>query len=159
MRELIAFLTAAIGCTHAAYGENPTFEFKPTKPGDVLSANAEGTLITVQSKTGIGGGSIKLAKGAWPKTVTIRFQHEAGRPFKGLESFKLNSEKFRIEGSLKDSGTMRYSVLNNEGKFEPKPSIDVRVKPADAGLDVILPPDLLKDVKSIELQWIDFYRG
>jgi hypothetical protein len=138
--------------------DEPVFDLKVTKPADNLKVNKEGTVFVIQSKTGIGGAAISLTAGQWPKTVTFQFTYTDGKPFKALEAFKLSTDKFKVEGSLKDSGRMPYSVVNKDGKFEPKGTVDVQIKEGKEGIQVTLPASLLRDASKVELSWVDLFR-
>src|SRR5262245_35551933 len=153
-------LSAALALvTLAGAGDAPSYQLTPTKPGDVLIVNKEGTTLTIHSKSGIGGVRVKLAKGQWPKTLTIRFQHGNDVPFKGLESFKLATEKSRVEGSANDSGKMPFFLANADGKFERKGEADVTVKTTKQSIEVTVPATVLRGAKTAELSWIDFFRN
>src|SRR4051812_17779232 len=99
-----AFLTAA-GAARAA---DPAYEFALKKADDAIAAAKDGdkVVFTVTGKSGIGGGTITLKEGQWPKEVVLRFQHGKGQPFKGLEDFHLTTARFKVDGSQKTSRAM-----------------------------------------------------
>lgn len=156
-REMRSLVFIGMNAPAVAGGE-PVFEFKRAKTDDALFANKEGTTFTILSKSGIGGATINLTKGQWPKSVSFRFQYADLKPFKGLESFKLSTAKFKVDGSMKENGKMPYFVATKDGLFERKGTADVQVKQDKEHIDVTLPADLLKGVTSVELKWVDFYR-
>jgi len=53
---------------------------------------------------------------------------------------------------------MAYFVANKDGKLERKGTSNVQVKKGKKGIEVTLPDHLLRDVKKVELNWVDFYR-
>jgi len=106
-----------------------------------------------------------LTKGKWPTTVILRLH------LSGLESFAVANGK--IAGSVySHSGETKRMYLTEAGnEGERKPETEIRVldangKPA-TGLpekggffEIQLPRVLLEgQPKSLELGWIDFYRG
>jgi hypothetical protein len=157
--RLFALVVAGLAMTlvTADAAEGPSFDLKATKQTDLVKVNKDGSVFTVQSKMGIGGAVIGLTAGEWPKTVTFVFQFPDGTPLKGMESFKLSTEQFRVEGSMKESGKVPYFVAR-DGKFEAKGTADVQIKPGKEGLEVTLPANMLKDARKVELSWVDFFR-
>jgi hypothetical protein len=136
----------------------PRFDINPVKKDDSVTAARDGKTFTIKVKSGIGGVSIQLAKGKWPKRNVVRIEYANGKPFKSLESFKLTTEKFRIEGSLKESGKMSYFEKNADAGFKRKGTRKVVAREKDNGIDVILPAGMLTGAKKVEIQWVDFYR-
>lgn len=158
MKAPLLSVLALMVANVAFAADEPVFDLKATKPADTLKVNKAGTVFAIRSKTGIGGAAISLTAGQWPKTVTFQFTYTDGKPFRALEAFKLNTNQFKVEGSLKNSGRMPYSVVNKDGKFEPKGTADVQVKEGKEGIEVTLPANLLRDTKKVELSWVDVFR-
>lgn len=145
------------------------FDIKTKKPADQVKMTLDkGTAtLDVSSQNGIGGATITLAKGQWPTTVIVRLH------LGGLESFAISNGKAKLTGSvLSHSGNTKRLYLTddrNEGEREAGTTIkvfDAAGKPAK-GLpgkggyfEITLPNALFEDKpKSLELGWIDFYRG
>jgi hypothetical protein len=149
--------------------QSTTFDIKTKKPADQVQVKLEKDTATldVSSQSGIGGATITLAKGKWPTTVIVRLH------LSGLESFAVSNGKTKLAGSvLSHSGNTKRLYLTEDGKEgEREPGTAIKVldangKPA-TGLpgkggyfEITLPKALLEgQPKSLELGWIDFYRG
>ncbi len=148
-----------------------TFAIKTEKVEDHVKVKIEKGTGTFDflSKSGIGGATI-TTKGKWP-TVVLRFH------LRGLEFFTVSNGKIKLTGSvLSHSGTPRLLHIVEDGKEKTvdKDSpyrteirgFDSRSKPV-SGLtgsggyfEITVPKALLEgQPKSLELTWIDFYRG
>jgi len=146
-----------------------TFAITIKKPADRIKVRVEGDMATldVTSPSGIGGATVTLTKGKWPTTVILRLH------LSGLESFAVSNGKIKLTGSvLSHSGETKRLYLTeiaNGGEREPGTQInvfDAQGRPArglpDKGgyFEIRLPKALLDgQPKSLELGWIDFYRG
>src|SRR5437868_2698309 len=71
----------------AVFAEDPSppkFDWTLEKPQDRIETKLDGDAVVfeLRSKTGIGGGTVVLAAGAWPKKATLRLLD-----FPALEGF------------------------------------------------------------------------
>ena len=139
------------------------------KPSDKVKMTIEKDTATldVSSQSGIGGATVTLAKGKWPTTVVLRLH------LSGLKSFAVSNGKIKLTGSvLSHSGNTKRLYLTEfgkEGEREPGTEIKnlvaagkpVKGLPDKGGyFEITLPNALLEgESKSLELGWIDFYRG
>lgn len=136
----------------------PGFDIATTKKDDLVTLGKDGKTFTARVASGIGGATIELTSGEWPKEVTLRFEYAGGKAFNSLEGFFLTTEKFKIEGSLRESGKMAYFEKGDDGKFAPKGTVNAVAKQNKDGIEVTLPSGQLAGVKKVEIRWIDFYR-
>lgn len=98
----------------------------------VAGKDGFGQTLTVTSPRGIGRATIALRAGVWP-----------------------NPLKFRL--NLK--GSEGLTVDTGKGKPHELSHRDANVKRVDGGFEVVIPREWLgEDVKSLAVQWIDFYR-
>lgn len=147
----------------------PAFTITTKKPADQVKVTVENGTATldVTSPSGIGGATVTLPKGEWPTTIILRLH------LSGLESFAVSNGKIKLTGSvLSHSGNTKrlyLTEIGNGDEREPSTQInifDAQGKPAN-GLpakggyfEIRLPRALLEsEPKSLELGWIDFYRG
>ena len=150
-----------------------TLDIKTKKAEDYVNVKIKNDTATldVSSQSGIGGATITLSKGKWPTTVVLRLH------LGGLESFAVFNGKIKLTGSvLSHSGNTRLLDVVEDGKEKKVEKgspywmeirgFDSTGKPVkglpDKGgyFEIALPKALLEgQPKSLELGWIDFYRG
>jgi hypothetical protein len=114
--------------------ETTPFDIRCQRAEDNIVAGKEdfGQVLTVTCPRGIGRATITLRADAWPNPLKFRFN------LKGLE------------GLTVDTGNGKPRELSHR---------DAIVKRVDGGFEVVIPRDRLgEDVKSLAVQWIDFYR-
>jgi len=152
-------------CLGGVCADKPVFETKLTRAGDrseVVVAE-ETAIFTVASGSGIGGATITLKKGAWPKQVVFRLRYRDGRGFPALEGFTLATPRLFADGSWKETGKLPFRFTDDKGAVDLKAphagTLDITMTPGDAYLEIILPAYLLTGSRECEVQWVDFYRG
>ncbi len=142
-----------------------------SKEADSLTTTMEGekTIFSIKG-AGIGNAKVQRLGEAWPKEVVLRVY------LGGLENFSISDGKVRLSTSvLSHSGNKQLSHLWKDGKEGPSLDekspywmeihrLDANGKPAEGlppkggWFEMTLPPAMLKESKTIELGWIDFYR-
>ncbi len=139
-----------------------TLDIKTQKAEDRVTATVEKdmAIFDATSRSGIGGATI-TTKGMWPTTVILRFH------LRGLELFSISNGKVKLSGSvLSHSENPRLLHVEEDGK-EKKVEKDSQYWTEIQGFDskggyfeIAVPKALLEgQSKSLELGWIDFYRG
>ena len=166
-RTVAVLLAMVLPAVAAQAHDLPTFDIKTKKPADSIKLKVERDTATfdITSPSGIGSATITLERGKWPTTAIVRLH------LHGLESFAASSRKIKLSGSVvSHSGNPKRLHLTEDGK-ERKPETEIKVldatgKPVkglpDKGgyFEIKLPKALLEgQPKSLELGWIDFYRG
>ena len=152
--------------------EPPTFDIKTKKPADQIKVKIEkGTAtIEVSSQSGIGGATVTLTEGKWPTTVVLRLH------LSGMESLTISNGKIKLSASvLSHSGHSRLLAVVEDGKekkvekgspyWTEVRAFDSTGKPvpglpgSGGYFEITLPKALLEgQPKSLNLEWIDFYR-
>lgn len=147
----------------------PSFHVDPQKKDDRIevTASANRACFAVRSPSGIGSATITRTGERWPATVVIQLH------LRGLESIILAAGKVTLAGSVASHGDQARRVYRLDGgkerpvvKGEPywteitMSGTDARIPLKDGYFEIMLPPALLRDQpKSLNLRWIDFYRG
>jgi hypothetical protein len=132
-----------------------TYELDKKEDALVTTVEKDRVILLVTSKSGIGGVSVAPRGGKWPKNVVLRLRYEEGRGFGSLEGFWVTSPQMSIEGSLKDSGSMRASPGDDQKKAIP---IKVTAEVKDGFLEICLPADTLTGAEKARVRWIDAFR-
>jgi len=156
-------------CTIQEATSKPSFSVTQRKPADQIKVIVKGgtAIIDVFSPSGIGGATITATGGKWPTTIVLRLH------LSGLESFAVSNGKVKLTGSvLSHSGNTKRLYLTEDGQDgEREPGTEIKVldaagspikgMPGEGGyFEITLPKALLEgQPKSLELGWIDFYRG
>ena len=180
-RPLILFLAALVAVGHIAQAaaqapkasEPAALEIKCRKNDDAIKVSRDGgkTLLSVTSKSGIGGASVERKAEHWPQELVLRLH------LRGLESLTISGGDLRLAASvLSHSGNARLLHLPKDGTDGPQldksspywmdiQTLDAEGKPIkglprDGGwFEMRVPKALLVDqTKVVTLGWIDFYR-
>ena len=133
-----------------------------------VQSTAEQMLVDVKSPTGIGAASIRLAPGARPARVTLRF-HLAG-----LESLSFRYGQTTVAVSVSQSGQHRaLETVSTGSAADARPitssspfwmtvtivSKDDVYPVQDGYIDVEAPRDFLSGSETqFSFDWVDFYR-
>lgn len=89
-------------------------------------------IVTIQSERGIGKVTLRPSDGEWPPFHAVRFEYLDGRGMRILEGLDIAAGKHRFQN--------------------PETSI------SNGAMEWRTPSDLFRDVESITIHWVDFYR-
>jgi hypothetical protein len=160
-------LAASLFAAAGAGAEEPAYDFKLTKPDDSIAVGKDGdrVVFTVTTKSGIGGATIRLTAGRWPRETVVRFRYAAkDKDFTTLESFGLATARLTAGGVFKEKEAEKTSFVlaDADGATDPKQpaagSLDVTAKRRDGALELTLPANLFAGSAKVELSWVDFFR-
>jgi len=117
-------------------------------------------MFVVHSPVGISSATIDRMAEHWPETIVIQLR------LKGLESFKLSSEKLKLEASVSSqNGEQRLWKGGNEEVLldskNPSWMAILKTIPLNEGyFELQLPKSFSEsNPKTLTLSWIDFYRN
>ncbi len=152
----------------ALAGAAPAPEPKPTRAACILRKDedrAEITLepgalvVTVASKSGIGGAVVDTGGTPAPPRLVLRFPG-----LRSLEGFKIHEGDIAREGSLgfgADRSLRLYDAKGREVKEDRDAvsSLDIRRLEKAGGIEVTLKyPDAARDGRKWKVEWVDAYR-
>lgn len=175
---LLPWLTAVPLASAADDAQTTGVAAASTRGGSVQCERAgSGVRCLITSQRGIGHATLKRQGKAWPAPLVLRLQ------LRGLESLTLTAGQRRLEISLTSSAPHRLLVHhaqrnpNGDGE-QPRPlaadsprwpkvlvldaagrDVGLRLPPDGGCIEVTIPPKLLHDTGSLDIAWIDFYRG
>ncbi len=146
------------------------FEITSKESGSLTTTEeGEKTIFSIKG-AGIGNASVRRLGESWPKEVVVRVY------LGGLENLSVSDGQLKLSTSvLSHSGNKQLSHLWKDGKegpsldekspyWMPIQRLDAAGKPAEGlppkggWFEMTLPSALLKESRTIELDWIDFYR-
>ncbi len=151
------------GLLHAAEATPPRFtaEFRR---GGTLETRVEGTtgLFVITNPSGIGGVTLTLVEGAWPRDVVFRFRYDDERGFTLLEHFGLETSRLVVHTFLHQQEKPAFRLKSADGKLDPDApaagTLNLTLTRTDAGVEARLPAHLLAAEKTVTVEWVDAYR-
>lgn len=175
----LALTVTVLAWCGSASAEEPappfTFEFKRADDRAVANVEAGKATIAIDSPTGISHATVERTGEAWPESVTLRLN------LRGLEHFSVKNGDVSIDAEISSTNEApRIRVGRSDSKHSDgralesndpwwmevrsldaagKPTEEIPL-PAGGVFEIRLPRAFFeKNPKSIELEWIDFYRG
>jgi len=168
----LALLIVVVASVVAA-DDTPPFKITTKCDNDRVEVKAEKdkAIFSIRSPFGISNAVIERADEKWPDAIVLRLQ------LKGLENFKVTSEKMKLEGAASiQEGKLVIRAWKDgmeDERLDAKSPywIDVRIlggdsQPAkglplkDGYFELRLPKALFEsNPKSITVNWIDYYRN
>lgn len=163
---VVTFLS--LGCASAV--DESLFKIKTKRDNDKIEVTVRNNkaILSVHSPFGISQAVIERSDETWPDSVILRFH------LKGLEGLKISNGKTTVEAAVSshdstvrlwadgkedsplDSTSQHWMEIRLIGK-DGKPT--TRIPLDDGYFEMQLPRPLLEgNLKSITLNWIDFYR-
>lgn len=153
------------------FADEPVFKITTNRSDDRVEVKSKDdkTLFIIRSTFGISNATIERTTDQWPDKNVIQLR------LKGLEKFKLTTDKLKLEASIssqdgsvrlwkdgkedspldsKSPYWMEIKILGSDG--EPTKAIPLK----DGSFEMQLPKKFFDDnPKSINVEWIDFYRN
>ena len=151
---LVVFLVGAC-CATLSLAGGPEFRLDYKKKGvhDLpnqikVTATRRKGVIDIRSQFGIGSGTIHLVRGSWPRELIVRLY------LGGLEGFNISNGTSTV--SRED---LIIRMIGKDGKPLPGKYLP-REEVRQGYYEVPLPARFLgKGVTTLEISWVDFYRG
>ena len=129
-----------------------------------VNSDPESVMFEVSDESGIGGGSIHLRSGQWPKKVLLRIH------LPGLEGFEIKVGEEEFSGAYHGDGAPRpdnylptrmVDVAGSplSGRYLVEAVEGVGSRRREGYYEVEVPQSLLRSkARTMELSWVDFYR-
>ena len=162
-----------VGCSDHATPKPESFTIESKRNDDIVDVQSDTnrTTFSIRSPFGISQAIIKRSDDTWPKSIVLKLH------LSGLEKFCVSNNQFAINASVSSHEmppTIR--VWKDDQETEPLQTespywIDIQIVEEgqkkgtkiplhDGCFEVKLPSSLVDgNPPSIEVQWIDFYRG
>jgi len=167
MRTHLILTAILLGiASRTAPADPPKYEFKSGKFGESVEARIEDkyTVFAISGKLPIGGVTIRLTDGDWPRGLILRLNK-----FDNVESFSVTTDRLTFGGQLgfSSGGVKAYSrkmafrFPNSKGEFEDGPctgTLDVVIEKGKEGLDFKLPANLFVGSREVKISWLVFVR-
>jgi hypothetical protein len=113
------------------------------------------TVVSITSKSGIGGARILRGEPQWPARLVIRLH------LKGLESFRMDNGAIHIETSLMGPARTPYWKTGQIQRQTDHPvgTLEMQVSQPEGHVEVVVPKEMTEgNPEAINVAWIDFFR-
>lgn len=157
MNRIVAILAcgAAVACAGLP---GPLFkvELKKAEDSTAITSTDNASVVTIISKSGIGGAKLVLTGTSWPTRLTIRLA------VKGLESFRMDNGTIHFDTSLKSPKQVPYWKVgkNDQRPESPDGMLEVDLVNTGEAVEIVVPRELMDgNPEEISFEWIDFFRG
>ncbi len=151
----IVWLVASVTCAGLP-GPQFKVELKKAEDSAVMTSTHNSTVVSVTSKSGIGGARLLRSGDVWPTRLTIRLN------LKGLESLRMENGIIHFNTSLKSPRQVPYwKVGKNDRRPEtPDGTLEINLQKTEEFIEIVVPAELTAgNPAEIGLGWIDFFRG
>lgn len=134
-----------------------------------VKSNDDKTLFVIRSPFGISNATVERTTEQWPDKVVIHLR------LKGLESFKLSTDKLKLEASVSshDGSVRLWKDAKEDSPLDSKSPYWMEIKTLDSDgeptkaiplkdgyFEMELPKKFVEgNPESIKVEWIDFYRN
>ncbi|MEI6808584.1 MAG: hypothetical protein WCN95_07660 [bacterium] len=151
----IVWLIASIACAGLP-GPQFRVELKKAEDSAVMTSTHNSTVVSITSKSGIGGARLVRIGDVWPTRLTIRLH------LKGLESLRMENGVIHFNTFLKSPRQVPYwKAGKNDGRpGAPDGTLEVNLQKTEEFIEIVVPGELTaENPTEIGLGWIDFFRN
>ena len=150
---LVLFFTGA-GCLTT---RQPPLKVLVEKDEDsvLITPKSKATILTVTSKTGIGGATIVRGGEQWPPCIVIRLK------LNSLESFGMSNGQISFDTSYKSPSRVPYWKVGD--KSSPQGTFEVKIERKRDFLQLVVPKEMLQSDATVSrgsrCVWMIFASG
>jgi hypothetical protein len=157
MRILVMIMLALTlaGCAVRHQGRTVNATLKKTEDSITVTPMTDVTIVSITSKSGIGGATLIRVGESWPSAITVRLK------LNNLESFGMSNGYIRFNTSVRSPGVMPYwRVGKNEKQPEqPDGTLEVTIKRTGEWFEIDTPRELMDaNATEIDFGWINEFR-
>lgn len=136
----------------------PQFSIELKKAEDSAAITSTGTfaIVSITSKSGIGGAKLTRTGERWPTRLTIELS------VKGLESFGMQNGIIHFNTSMKSPKQMPYWKVgrNQERPDTPDGNLEISMTRTNGVIEIVVPKEMTEgNPKEIVFGWIDAFRN
>lgn len=153
---ILALILLAVGCTTGQRWRQVKATPGKTEDSVVVTTKRDATVLTVTSKSGIGGATLVRLGETWPTRIVIRLK------LNNLESFGMSNGSIQFNTSIKSPGRMPYWKIGKNEKQTDSPdgTLEALIRQADGWFEIAVPSEMTKgNPEKIEFRWINEFRG
>jgi hypothetical protein len=151
----LAIAVAIAGC--AVRHEDPSVNatLKKTEDSITVTSMADATIVSVTSKSGIGGATLIRVGESWPPFIAVRLK------LNNLESFEMKNGYIRFTTSVGSPESVPYWRVGKSEKRpgQPEGSLAVSVKRTGEWFEIDVPREMVDaNATEIGFEWINEFR-
>ena len=153
---IVVLMFAVAGCATGQHGQAVRTELRKTEDSVAVTTTRDAIVVSVTSKSGIGGATLVRLGEAWPTSIMIRLK------LNNLESFGMSNGDIRFNTSIRSPGRMPYWKVgrNEKQSAPPDGTLEVLIRRADEWFDISVPSEMTKgNPERIDFGWINEFRG
>jgi hypothetical protein len=153
---IVVLMLAVAGCASAPRGQAIKTQLKKTEDSVAVTTTRDATVVSVTSKSGIGGATLVRLGETWPTRIVIRLK------LNNLESFGMSNGDIRFNTSIRSPGRMPYWKIGRNEKQSDAPdgTLEVPIRRADESFEIAVPSEMTKgNPAKIDFGWINEFRG
>ena len=151
---MLALAVAGCAARHQYPAVNATV--RKTEDSITVTSMANVTIVSVTSKSGIGGATLIRIGESWPPAITVRLK------LNNLESFEMNNGYVRFNTSVGSPESVPYWRVGESDKQpgQPEGTLAVSVKRTGEWFEIHVPREMVDaNATDIGFEWINEFRG
>jgi len=156
MKRIAVLLALFASISHAGLPDSQLkVELGKSEDSAGITSTHNAAVVTITSKSGIGGAKLIRTGEGWPARLTIRLG------VKGLESFGMENGIIHANTSLKrPKGIPYWQVGKDEKRPEgPDGTLEIAMTKTDEVIEIVIPREMMDgNPEWISFGWIDFFR-
>ncbi len=153
---IVVLMVAVAGCATGQHGQAVRTELKKTEDSVAVTTTRDTIVVSVTSKSGIGGATLVRSGETWPTSIRIRLK------LNNLESFGMSNGNIRFNTSIKSPRRTPYWKVGTTEKQAAPPAgtLEVLIRQADEWFEISVPSEMIEgSPEKIDCAWINEYRG
>lgn len=152
---IIMLALAIAGCAVRHQDPAVSATLKKTEDSITVTSMGDVAIVSVTSKSGIGGATLIRAGESWPPAITVRLK------LNNLESFEMNNGYIRFNTSVGSPESVPYWRVGESDKqpAQPEGSLTVAVKRTGEWFEINVPREMVDaNATEIGFEWINEFR-
>lgn len=153
---IVVLMLAVVGCATGQHGRALKTQLKKTEDSVAVTMTRDATVVSVTSKSGIGGATLVRLGETWPTSIVIHLK------LNNLESFGMSNGNIRFNTSIRSPERMPYwkTGRNEKQSDAHEGTLEVLIGRADDWFEIAVPPEMTKgNPEKIDFEWINEFRG
>lgn len=152
---MIMLALAVAGCAVRDRVPAVNATLKKAEDSITVTSTADATIVSVTSKSGIGGATLIRAGESWPASITVRLK------LNNLESFEMNNGYIRFNTSVGSPESVPYWRVGESDKqpVQTEGALAVSVNRTGEWFEIDIPREMVDpNATEIGFEWVNEFR-